>query len=316
MHTTFRRLKVCLSWALVAASFWLPLPVAQAQEAPVQNPSASGLDRDFVLWYRNYDNPAIRSLVELALNKTSEYGDFRLIRSEELSQGRVLKELANNNNRLVDIANVATSAEREAFLSAIPIPVDGGLLGFRVCLVKPELLRRFEGVYDLDGIRDSGIRIGQGTHWPDTPILEANGLTVVTHPRYEILFGMLRNERFECYARGVSEVLYDLELNRITDLVIEPNILLAYAMPSYLFVAPDDYLTAHRLQLGLERSIVDGSFARYLKTHFSRAVSELGLDRRRAIIMDNPYLSEDSDNVGRRTLENLDRRVKFLSQSN
>ncbi|HET8848865.1 MAG TPA: hypothetical protein VFM78_03175 [Marinobacter sp.] len=316
MHTPFRHLKRALGWALVATALQAFAPAVYSNGGPEQGPAPDGLDRDYVLWYRNYDNPAIRSLVELALNKTSEYGTFRLIRSEELSQGRVLKELANNNNRLVDIANVATSAEREAFLSAIPIPVDGGLLGFRVCLVKPESLPRFEGVTDLDSIRESGIRIGQGAHWPDTPILEANGLTVVTHPRYEILFGMLRNERFHCYARGVSEVLYDIEFNRITDLVIEPNILLAYAMPSYLFVAPEDYLTAHRLQLGLERAIVDGSFARYLKTHFARAVSELGLDRRRVITMENPYLSEDSDTVGRRTLENLNRRVQFLSQSN
>lgn len=316
MQTPFRHLKRALGWALVATALQVFAPAVYSNGGTEQATALDGLDRDYVLWYRNYDNPAIRSLVELALNKTSEYGNFRLIRSEELSQGRVLKELANNSNRLVDIANVATSAEREAFLSAIPIPVDGGLLGFRVCLVKPESLPRFEGVTDLDSIRESGIRIGQGAHWPDTPILEANGLTVVTHPRYEILFGMLRNERFDCYARGVSEVLYDIEFNRITDLVIEPNILLAYAMPSYLFVAPEDYLTAHRLQLGLERAIVDGSFARYLKTHFARAVSELGLDRRRVITMENPYLSEDSDTVGRRTLENLNRRVQFLSQSN
>jgi hypothetical protein len=312
---TFRRLKCSLGWALVAVGLQMFSPMTCAN-GTTEQAASNAWDRDFVLWYRNYDNPAIRSLVELALNKTSEYGNFRLIRSEELSQGRVLKELANNNNRLVDIANVATSAEREAFLSAIPIPVDGGLLGFRVCLVKPEALPHFDGVGDLDSLRDSGIRLGQGSHWPDTPILQANGLTVVTHPRYEILFGMLRNERFECYARGVSEVLYDIEFNRITDLVIEPNILLAYPMPSYLFVAPDDYLTAHRLQLGLERAIVDGSFARYLKTHFSRAVSELGLDRRQVITLENPYLSEDSDTVGRRTLENLNRRVRFLSQSN
>lgn len=294
-------------WPALALSVCIQVLPAAASE------SERVLTRDFILWYRNYDNPAIRSLVELALRKTSEYGEFRIIRSTEISQGRALRELANPKSRILDIANVATSEERETFLKAIPVPVDGGLLGFRVCLVLPEQLRLFEGVSSLEDIRKRDIRIGQGAHWPDTPILEANGIAVITHTRYEILFGMLRNKRFDCYARGVSEVLFDLEHNKADDLVIEPNILLAYAMPSYLFVSPDDHETAQRLQVGLERAIMDGSFALYLKNWFGKAVSALGLDRRSVITLENPYLSEDSRYVGRRTLENLERRVEFLS---
>lgn len=290
---------------LLALCLSLPAPAVSAEPDD---------QRTFILWYRNYDNPAIRSLVELALAKTSEYGDFTVVRSEELSQGRVLRELANNNNRLVDIANVATTAEREEFLNPIPLPVDGGLLGFRVCLVLPKHLPQFEGIQNIDDLTSRKIRIGQGSHWPDTPILEANGLQVVTHTRYEILFGMLRNERFECFARGVGEVLFDLEHNRADDLVIEPNILFAYHMPSYLFVAPNDQEAAHRLQLGIERAIKDGSFAVYLKRWFGRAVTELGLEQRKVITLENPYLSEESMYVGRHTLENLRRRLDYLSQ--
>lgn len=297
---------ICLAALMVA--FATPITASEAV------PQITESHRSFILWYRNYDNPAIRSLVELALNKTPEYGSFDLVRSEELSQGRVLRELANSNNRLVDIANVATSAEREAFLNPVPLPVDGGLLGFRVCLVLPKNLPMFENIGDVEDIQRNNIRIGQGAHWPDTPILEANGITVITHTRYEILFGMLRNERFECFARGISEVMYDLELNNGSDLVIEPNLLLAYPMPSYLFVAPDDEVAAHRLQLGLERAIKDGSFAVYLKTWFGRAVAELRLERRTVLTLENPYLSEESMYVGRHTLENLRRRLEFLGQ--
>lgn len=296
-------------WPVLALAACIHVQPTAASESE----SKSAPTRDYILWYRNYDNPAIRNLVELALRKTSEYGEFQIIRSEEISQGRALRELANPQSRILDIANVATSEERETFLNAIPVPVDGGLLGFRVCLVLPEQLNLFEGVSSLDDLRQRDIRIGQGAHWPDTPILEANGITVITHTRYEILFGMLRNKRFDCYARGVSEVLFDLEHNKADDLVIEPNILLAYAMPSYLFVAPDDHETAQRLQLGLERAILDGSFAVYLKNWFGRAVSSLGLDRRTVITLENPYLSEESRYVGRRTLENLERRVELLS---
>lgn len=290
-----------------------PLATAVKLE-PDNSATAVPAPREYVLWYRNYDSPAIRALVALALTKTPEYGNFTLVRSEELSQGRALRELADDRSRLVDIANVATSEERESFLTAVPIPVDGGLLGFRVCVVLPESLPMFEGIHNLDDLRASNIRIGQGSHWPDTPILESNGIPVITHSRYEILFGMLRNRRFECFARGVSEVLYDLEVEQDPDLVIEPHLLLAYPMPSYLFVAPGDQLTAHRLQLGMERAIHDGSFAGFLRDYYGAAVSALNLDRRTVITLDNPYLTDESRSISRRTFSNLRRRLDILSR--
>ena len=270
--------------------------------------------RDYVLWYRNFDSPAIRALVELALQKTSEYGDFQVIRSEALSQGRALRELTIGQSHLVDIANVATSAERESVMIAIPFPVDGGLLGFRVCVVLPESLPKFANIENLEDFRASEVRIGQGAHWPDADVLGANGIPVVSHSRYEILFRMLQKERFECFARGVSEVLYDLEMEQNPDLVIEPNLLIAYPMPSYLFVAPDDQETAHRLQLGIERAIYDGSFSDFLESYYARAVKDLNLEQRVVIALENPLLSEESRNVGHRTLENLRRRLNILSR--
>lgn len=278
--------------------------------AILENPPTS----DYVLWYRNYDSPAIYALVKLALEKTPEYGDFRIIRSRELSQGRALLELERGHHRLVDIANVATTAEREHVLTPVPVPVDGGLLGFRVCVVMPERLPLFQGIHSLADLRERGVRIGQGDHWPDTSILKENDIPVITHARYEILFGMLRNQRFDCFARGVSEVANDLKLENDSELSIEPNLVLAYPMPSYLFVGPNDQVTAHRLQLGMERAILDGSFGVYLEQHYGAAVANLNLDRRTIIVLDNPFLSEESNTIGRQTLNNLRWRIQLLSR--
>jgi hypothetical protein len=277
--------------------------------------NASVAARDYTLWYRNYDSPATRALVDLALSETPEYGTYRLVRSEDLSQGRVLRELGRKQSGLVDIANVATSPDREENLTAIPIPVDGGLLGFRVCVTHQSSLPLFEGIRTLDDLKQSGIRIGQGTHWPDTSILEANGIDVITHPRFEILFGMLRNDRFECFARGVSEVLYDLEIESDPSLVIEPHLLLAYPMPSFIFVGSENTELAQRLQLGMERAIHDGKFAAFLRAYYERPVESLKLGSRNVIVLKNPFLSEESRNIGRRTLENLRRRLDTLTVS-
>lgn len=284
--------------------------LAAVQNTAYQPPPA----REYTLWYRNYDSPAIRALLELALKKTPEYGEFRIIRSEEMGQGRVLRELAHGRTRLIDIANVASSSERESELLAIPIPIDGGLLGFRVCVVLPHSLPLFEGVRTVDDLKERGIRIGQGLHWPDTDILKVNDIPVVTHTRYEILFRMLRNDRFDCFARGVSEVMFDLAIENDPELVIEPSIMLAYPMPSYFFTSPYDYLTAHRVQLGMERAIQDGSFAKFLTQYYGTAIESLALDRRNVIVLRNPFLSEESRMVGRQTLDNLQRRLQFLSR--
>ncbi len=308
----------------VFAAFWLPLlsaasvaaaPEDATQADPPQADSATYIPpptRDYILWYRNFDSPTIHTLVTLALNETPEYGPYRLVRSEDLSQGRALRELANPNTRMVDIANVATSREREDYLTAIPIPVDGGLLGLRVCLTTPDKLPMFEGIKTLDDVKQRNIRIGQGSHWPDTPILQAAGLSVITHARYEILFGMLKADRFDCFARGASEVLYDLELQNDPELVIVPDLVLAYPMPSYLFVNRERPELAQRLQLGLERAIQDGSFGGYLVTFFSKPVHALKLPQRQVIRLPNPDLTEESALIGRQTFQNLQRRLNFL----
>jgi len=262
-----------------------------------------------LLWYRNYDSPPIRSLVSLALQKTPEYPPYILTRSPEMSQGRVVRELSKPDSKLLDIANIASNTEREKKLTAVPIPIDGGLLGLRVCVVRKEDLPKFDGITTLKDLAESGIRIGQGTHWPDSSILQVNGIEVVTHSRYEILFRMLDNDRFECFARGVSEVLYDLRLKSNPEYVIEPDLLLAYAMPSFFFVNKGNESLAHRLQLGMERAILDGSFAAYLDRFYGKPIRELNLGARHILVLDNPFLSRDSWQVGQRTLQDLRTRI-------
>lgn len=299
---SLRRLLVCVAFLATLLS------VAHAHPgAPAAQPEA----REYRLWYRNYDSPAVLAALRLAFDKTPEYGEYRITRSTEMVQGRALLELHHGDaDRQVDIADVATSPSREDSLYAIPLPIDGGLLGFRVCVVRRDRLDRFGEVDSISALADRGLSIGQGTHWPDTDILRANGVDVVTHPRYETLFTMLRAGRFDCFARGVSEVLYDLAKLDGHDLVIEPDLLIAYPMPAYFFVGPEDHETAQRIELGLERAIADGSFGRFLADYYGRAVEELNLDERRMLILENPFLSEESAPIGREALETLRERIR------
>lgn len=286
----------------------ISIPSHAAGPAPTA-PTPDATSRDYVLWYRNFDSPAILALVRLALEKTPEYGGFRVLRSAVMVQERALRELTLANSTAIDIANVATNSERERKLVAIPIPIDGGLLGLRVCVTLQDKLPLFEGIRTINDLRTRGLSIGQGLHWPDTPVLSASGIRVVTHARFETLFRMLRNNRFDCFARGVSEVLYDLEMENDPALVIEPNLLIAYPMPSYFFVRQQDHETAQRLQLGMERAIQDGSFQDFLQQYYQTAVERLDLASRTMLVLENPYLSEDSQSIGRTALKALRERI-------
>ncbi len=269
------------------------------------SPTADEDAQDVLLWYRNYDSPAIRGLLELALNKTPEYGPYHLVRSQEMNQGRALREMARDNRKAVQVANVATTPDREDNMLAVQIPIDGGLLGYRVCVTTPQMLDRFEGVERLADVRERHIRFGQGRHWPDTRVLEANGLDVVTHTRFETLFEMLDSGRFECFARGVSEVVYDLKLQKDPRFVVEPTLMFTYTMPSYFFVGSGDYPLAVRIQLGLERSIADGSFVEYLNRYFTEPLEALNLTGRRVFHLGNPWLPGGAYGISKDVLQNM-----------
>lgn len=279
---------------------------------PIPRPDPTAEPREYVLWYRNYDSPPVHALIELAMEETPEYGPYKIRRSIVMGQGRAVRELAEGHSDLVTIANVATSLEREQELMAVPIPIDGGLLGLRVCVIKASNQALFANIHSLDDLISRGISIGQGRHWPDTPILRANGVNVITNTRFETLFKMLENDRFDCFARGVNEVLFDLNEIKNSNLTIEPNLLIAYPMPSYFFVAPDDHETAMRIQLGMERAIRDGRFAKYLKGFYLIAVNMLNLEQRTLLVLNNPLLSEDAKAIGRKAISSLQQRINGL----
>ncbi|MCH8498655.1 MAG: hypothetical protein LAT63_09265 [Marinobacter sp.] len=292
------------------------LPASQSMaEGAVASPVPVLAPQSVILWHRNYDSPAVRALLTLALEKTPEYGPYRIVRSIEMGQGRALLELMRNNSDLVTVANVAATLDREDDLVAIPIPIDSGLLGLRVCLVTPANQNLFEGVTSVAELRKRGLRIGQGVHWPDTGILQANDVEVITHPQFDILFRMLVNDRFECFARGVSEVLYDLDQQGSDAFIVEPHLLVAYPFPSYFFVSRADHETGQRIQLGMERAIEDGSFSEFLDDFYARPVRELGLDQRQVLTLENPFLSEESAKVVSRALQFLQQFIERHGKS-
>src|SRR6185437_15296255 len=100
--------------------------------------------------------------------------EYRIQRARvAMNQERAVLEI--EAGRTIDIAPLPISVEREARLLPIRIPIYKGAMGWRLGLIRKgdeELLARVNTLQDL-----KGVRLAQGAEWPDTKILQANGIS-------------------------------------------------------------------------------------------------------------------------------------------
>jgi hypothetical protein len=79
------------------------------------------------------------------------------------------------------------------------------------------------------------VRLAQARDWPDTKILQANGINVITTPASEGLFKMLEAKHFDYLPRDPLEI-WDEQANNADELVVEPHLALHYYQDSFFMV--------------------------------------------------------------------------------
>lgn len=226
------------------------------------------------------------AVLRLAIERSG--GAYELAESPlPMTQARVVRELADERG-LVDLAWTMTSTEREARLLPVRVPVDRGLIGWRIAFVRPESVERWREVRSLAEL--SRYVAGQGQDWPDYDILRANGLPVQGTSRYEALFDMLRIGRIDYFPRAVFEIDDELASPMAHGVAIEPHVLLRYPAASYFFVRPDRPRLAAELQRGMEAAVADGSLARLFQQRFGDLIRRHRLTERRQFLLSNPLL--------------------------
>ena len=235
---------------------------------------------------RRYDYP--RKLLELALSKTQT--KYQVVYpSIPMNQERQVREL--EAGRTIDVGPIPTSVEREARLLPIRIPLNKGLLGWRLGLIRKgdeALLSHVTTLADL-----KRIRLGQGREWPDTQILEGNGINVIIGNTYGGLFMMLASKRFDYFPRSVMEIWGELDENKDT-LQIEQRLALHYFYDSYFFVNKRNTKLANDIREGLEKAIADGSFNQLFEEYWGEAIRKARLNERIVIEIFNPLLSPET----------------------
>lgn len=259
------------------------------------------LAADIVIRYpRPESNPDERSryplrLLELALARADT--DYRIeISPLRMQQGRALLRLEKNEG--IDILSTMTSAERESRLQAIRIPIDKGLIGWRLLLVERARLGQMAQLRSLAELKN--FSAGQGSDWPDTAIMRENGLPVYGTSSYESLFSMLESGRIDYFPRSVTEIWVEADLHK-HKLAVEPGIVLHYPTAIYFFVRKEDTRLAADVNAGLEKMIADGSFDRVFQEFFGDMIRRAALRERHAIELKNP-LMPDSMPLARKNL--------------
>ena len=235
-------------------------------------------------------------ILKAALDRTEDhYGPYLMEPSLTMTEQRQRYELRNATGKLT-VMYLDTSPETERELWPTRIPVDKGLVGYRIFLIRKEDQPAFARIDSLDGLRTC--KFGLGVDWIDVRILKADRFPVVTGSSYEGLFAMLVNKRFDVLSRGANEVgdEYDQRKDALPGLWIEQTLCLHYPLPMYFWFSrtPEGRHLAARAEEGMRLMIADGTYDRIFDDYFRDRIARLRLKSRRILTIDNPFLGPET----------------------
>ncbi|BDF94739.1 hypothetical protein KAN5_15770 [Pseudoalteromonas sp. KAN5] len=226
-------------------------------------------------------HPYPRALLALALSKSA----VTLVPTEVQnipSQSRAIRLLGDKNG--IDVFWGVTSPDWEKQAKAVLIPIDKGLLGYRIPLVHVSHKDMFAQVNHSRQLRS--FVFGLREDWPDTAIFKRNELPTLIYGMGAEPIEMLRTGRIDALPYDI----FDLPKNHGDDIIHEPHIAIRYPSAVYFFVANDNQTLHKLLQEGLLAAIADGSFDALFYEYFAATIAQADLKNRRIIELTNPLL--------------------------
>ncbi|MDN3680853.1 ABC transporter substrate-binding protein [Vibrio tapetis subsp. quintayensis] len=207
---------------------------------------------------------------------------------------KMTADLMNGN---LDIMYVAASKENESNMSTVYFPIYRGLLGMRLGIVTQPNVGLFQGVTNFSQVRN--FVACQGKAWPDTAILEANGIKIAKSLKYPNLFPMLDGGRCDYFPRGVFEPFTEVVAQSQFNLAVDEYVMLRYRMPFYFYTAKNDPELAMHFQDILYDMFEDGTYERlfFADKEVSDALNLAGLEKRTIFDLNNPELSQKSQQI-------------------
>lgn len=282
-------LHLLVAWLILAGCGWMGCTSAGAATSNwmfIQNgPESHGDQRYDYHWL----------VLKAALDATRpSYGDYSVAWSTYMNESRQIAEMKKEKG-LINTLVLDSTAQLERDLIAVKVPVDKGLLGYRVFLIRAEDQPKFDAVRTIDDLRK--FTIGQASDWSDVAVYKSAGFNVVGATRYESLFDMLMHGRFDAFGRGVAEVVDELAAHqgKYPNMAIEQTTLLYYPMAVYFWFpkTSEGALRAKRVADGMDLIAKNGTFERLFKEHFGPIINQLQVKKRRLFRIENPQLPPD-----------------------
>jgi hypothetical protein len=256
---------------------------------------------EFKVVYAQQDSGADRidygvEILKLALGKSG--ATFTLTPSTEVAVTQARAVELVKEGKVANITWAGTGPDLEHSLLPVRVPIDRGILGWRLLIINPSRQAEFDKIQDLAGLRK--LTAGQGDGWTDVQILQANGITVKTE-RFDRLFEMLGNKEFDFFPLGANEIfpITNQYKSILVNIGVEKNLCLVYPFAMFFFVTPSEPKLAAAIERGLKKAMADGSFDEVSRTHpwLREAFQKADLPHRRIIYIDNPLLTPETRNL-------------------
>ena len=265
-------------FGLCSLAFAATLPVQTAAAAPplvVTYPGPAVAADTRADYYLN--------LLDLIMRETGV--PYRLQPYPVIAAGpRVLEEL--NSGSDIDLSWGPTTHTWEEETLPIRIPIDKGILGWRLFLINAADLPLFAEMRTLDQLK--AYSAGLQHDWIDVGILRGNGLPVVDASVYETMFQMLALRRFRYFPRGVGEREGEAKRFAGLGLVIEPTLALHYPSTTYFFVSKRNPALHDLIERGLRAAMRDGSFDKLFDKFNGAALRRAHLESRTVFELSAP----------------------------
>lgn len=275
-HLPFLLCTVLLAGQRLAADPVAPMVIIHGDLPPQEAPKNS---------YR-------AELYKLLLEVTRpEFGDYRLQSYATAVSARRQALLMSVGEQLNVHWTSPGTPIANANVIKVPVDIQRGLLGYRVCLTTAQSHAPWASVTNIESLMQ--VRIGQVDSWPDFDIYKFNHLTLVGTPSFDGLFEMLAANRFDCLALGVDEIstIYRDKKTRFTNLRIEDSLLIHYEFPVYIYVSANRPDIAQRFKRGFDIIQHNGQFDSLFERYFVRDLAALHLAARRIICIKSPYVA-------------------------
>jgi len=272
--------------ALIATAFGL-LGAGGAEARDVFYPAEKG---------RSIEERLPFQVLKLALEKSG--GDWQLKPSLKARMNETRSKALIAAGDGVDVGWYGTYKELEDTLLPVRIPINGGLLGWRLLLIDGARQSEFDAVRTLDDLKS--FTFVQGDGWGDVAILKAAGLRVDTGD-YDDLFRLIGGGRADAFPRSAVESFFERQerISQVPNLEVEQKLVIHYPFVRLFFVRKENLELHDAIYSGLVKAHADGSFKALFQSHPDNQVvlTKARLDTRRRIDIDNPSMSMETAGI-------------------